>query len=70
MYFEGLGFHSIAQLLGVSHVSIMNWIREYGKKLEYIRYSRPCKTMELDEIHSSVGIKNYRWIWIAVDKDS
>lgn len=57
MYLEGLGFHSIARLLGVSHVSILNWIRKYGKELESIRNIRPCKTMELDEIHSYVGNK-------------
>lgn len=31
MYLEGLGFHSIGRLLGVSHVSVMNWVRKYGK---------------------------------------
>lgn len=57
MYLEGLGFHSIARFLSVSHVSIINWIRKYGKDLECICNPRPCKTMELGEIHSYVGNK-------------
>lgn len=57
MYLEGLDFHSIARLLGVSHVSIINWILKYGKELESIRNPRPCKTMELDEMHAYIGNK-------------
>ncbi len=57
MYLEGLGFHSIARLLGVSHVAVLNWIRKYGNQLEDIRNPRPAKILELDEIHSYVGHK-------------
>jgi len=57
MYLEGLGFHSIGRLLGVSHVSVLNWVRKYGRELESIRNPRPCKVMELDEMHSYVGHK-------------
>ncbi len=57
LYLEGLGFHSIARLLGVSHVSVLNWIRKYGNRLEEIRNPRPAKVMELDEVHSYVGHK-------------
>ncbi len=45
MYLEGLGFHSIAHLLGVSHVSVLNWIRKYGNELDKIRNPRPTKIM-------------------------
>jgi transposase-like protein len=57
MYLEGLGFHSIGRLLGVSHVSVLNWIRKYGSQLVEIRNPRPTKIVELDEIHSYVGHK-------------
>ena len=30
MYLEGLGFHSIGRLLGVSHVAVIQWIKKYG----------------------------------------
>lgn len=57
MYLEGLGFHSIARLLGVSHVSVLNWVRKYGNELTEIRNPKPAKIVELDEIHSYVGYK-------------
>ncbi len=57
LYLEGLGFHSIARLLGVSHVSVLNWIRKYGHQLEEIRNPRPARIMELDEVHSYIGHK-------------
>jgi transposase-like protein len=57
MYLEGLGFHSIARLLNVSHVSVMNWIKKYGSELSKIRNPKPVQIMELDELHSYVGSK-------------
>ena len=57
MYLEGLGFHSIARLLNVSHVSVMNWVKKYGSELSKIRNPKPVQVMELDELHSYVGRK-------------
>jgi hypothetical protein len=57
MYLEGLGFHYTARVLGVSHVSVINWARKYGEGLEIIRNPHPCKVMELDEMHSYTGHK-------------
>jgi len=57
MYLEGLGFHSIGRLLGVSHVSVLNWVRKYGRELESIRNPRPTQMVELDELHTYVGHK-------------
>ena len=57
MYLEGLGFHSIARLLNVSHVTVMNWVKKYGRELSKIRNPKPVQIMELDEIHSYVGRK-------------
>ena len=34
MYLEGLGFNSIGRILNVSHVSVLKWIRQYGKQAE------------------------------------
>ena len=44
MYLEGLGFHSIGRLLGVSHVSVINWVRKYGQNLPAIRNEKPEKS--------------------------
>lgn len=57
MYLEGLGFHSIGRLLGVSHVSVINWVRKYGQSLPAIRNEKPVKIVELDELHSYVQHK-------------
>ncbi|MCS6820400.1 MAG: IS1 family transposase, partial [Microscillaceae bacterium] len=34
LYSEGLGFRSIGRFLKVSHVTVFNWIKAYGKKLD------------------------------------
>ena len=66
LYLEGLGFHSIARLLDVSHVTVMNWIlvlctkyavKKFGAALSLIRNPKPVKIMELDEMHTYLGSK-------------
>jgi uncharacterized protein YjcR len=57
IYLEGLGFHSIARLLGVSHVTVIKWIRKYGKELDTIRNPRTAQVVEIDEMHSYIGQK-------------
>ena len=57
MYLEGLGFHSIARLLNVSHVTVMNLVKKYGSELKSIRNFKPVQIMELDELHTYVGSK-------------
>ena len=32
LYIEGVSFREIERLLGVSHVSVMNWVKKYGVK--------------------------------------
>lgn len=57
MYLEGLGFHSIGRLLGVSHASVINWVRKYGQNLSDIRNCKPVKIIELDELHTYIQHK-------------
>jgi transposase-like protein len=33
-YNEGIGFRRIERLLGMSHVSVINWVKEEAKKLK------------------------------------
>ncbi|MFT4202523.1 MAG: IS1 family transposase [Chitinophagaceae bacterium] len=69
MYLEGLGFRSIGRILNVSHVSVYNWIKSFGSKVEDIKSGSEVDIVEIDEMHSYVGDKkNYCWIWIAVDR--
>lgn len=37
LYLEGLRVTTIAQLLGVSHVSVLNWIKKYCNHVEELR---------------------------------
>ncbi|MFJ1425009.1 IS1 family transposase [Capnocytophaga canimorsus] len=69
MYLEGLSFHSIGRILGVSHVAVMNWVKKYGSQLEEIKNEKPISVVEIDELHSYLQSKKYCWIWIAVDRE-
>ncbi|WP_156811301.1 IS1 family transposase [Methanomethylovorans hollandica] len=68
LYLEGLGFRSIGRILGVSHVSVQNWIKKYGKDMEDLKSENEINIVELDEMHTYIGNKKYCWIWIAVDR--
>ena len=57
MYLECLGFSSIGRILRVSHVSVLNWIRKYGREIDTIRNYQPVEEMELDELHTYIGHK-------------
>ncbi len=57
LYLEGLGFRSIGRLLGVSHVSVQNWIKKFGKELEDLKSENEIAIIELDEMHTYIGNK-------------
>jgi transposase-like protein len=57
LYLGGSSFHTIGRLLGVSHVSVLNWIRHYEGRLKTVRNPRPAKVIELDEMHNYMGHK-------------
>ena len=61
MYLEGMGFRAIGRLLGVSHVTVLNWIKQSEKYIKDSASSvEPVKTAELDEIHTYVQSKKSR----------
>ncbi|MBS1536865.1 MAG: IS1 family transposase [Bacteroidetes bacterium] len=68
LYLEGLGFRAIGRFLGVSHVSVFNWVKDAGTKLDNLESSSEIAVIELDEMHSYIGTKKYCWLWIAVDR--
>ena len=68
MYLEGLGFRAIDRILGISYGIVYYWIRRWGKRLELAKRNEPIEVVELDELHSYVGQKNYCWVWLAVDR--
>ena len=58
MYLEGMGFRSIERILKVSNVTVLNWIKAFGKQIE--EYRRPegnLEIIEMDELHTYIGEK-------------
>ena len=75
LYLEGLGFRSIERILKVSNVSVMNWVREFGKKLDQIkRVEASIDVIEMDEIHTYIEGKKTTagsgWLLIGLGKES
>ncbi len=64
MYPEGLGFRAIGRILKISHVTVYNWVKEWGKKVLLPKKEECVEVVELDY----VGKKNYCWVWTAVDR--
>ena len=57
LYLEGLGFRSIGRILSFSHVSVYNWIKYYGQKLDKIRATQEADIIEIDEMHTYINSK-------------
>jgi transposase-like protein len=58
LYLEGLGFRSIGRYLGVSNVSVLNWIRSFGKEVQKLNSeSQEIEMVEVDEMHTYIGQK-------------
>jgi transposase-like protein len=75
LYLEGLGFRSIGRFLGVSNVSVLNWIRSFGKEVEKLNSeSKEIEMVEVDEMHSYIGSKKtivgYGLLLIDMEKTS
>ena len=75
LYLEGLGFRSIGRILNVSNVSILNWIKFFGKEVKSLQ-SEPAEIeiVEVDEMHSYIGNKKttvgFGLLLIDLGKDS
>jgi transposase-like protein len=75
LYLEGLGFRSIGRFLGVSNVSVLNWIRDFGKKVQELNEtSQEIEIVEVDEMHSYIGSKKttvgFGLLLIDMERDS
>jgi len=57
LYIEGVSYREIERLLGVSHVSVMNWVKKYQVKIPKQNLYQPTyKVMshrELTEFYSN-----------------
>ncbi len=54
---KGLGFRSIDRILKVSHVTVYQWIKIFGKQLDATKSDKPVIVTELDEMHTYIGSK-------------
>lgn len=51
LYLEGLTYREIERILGVSHVSIINWVKKYGlSKVENTDYHPTYKILNNEEL--------------------
>ena len=57
LYLEGLGFRSIGRILEVGNVSILNWIRDFGKSVLELKSDDEIEVVEMDEMHTYIGQK-------------
>ena len=58
LYLEGLGFRSIERILKVSNVSVLNWVKKFGKEIETIREpEKEIEIVEMDELHTYIQHK-------------
>jgi transposase-like protein len=57
LYLEGLGFRSIGRFLNVSNVTVLNWIKSFGDKIDEIRNNEDIEVVEIDEMHTYIGSK-------------
>ncbi len=74
LYLEGLGFRSIGRILKCSHVAVYNWIKGFGNQLKEIRSDKNPEIVEIDEMHTYVGLKKtfvgYGLLLIDMGKNS
>jgi transposase len=58
LYLEGLGFRSIGRYLGVSNITVLNWIKSFRQDVVALQSeSKEIEVVELDEMHSYIGSK-------------
>ena len=57
MYLDGLGFRQIGRQLGISHASVMNWVKAYAEQLPDTPMPEQVETVEMDELYTFIGQK-------------
>jgi len=51
LYLEGLSYREIERILGISHVSIINWVKKYNIKRPYsFEYHSTYKILNASEL--------------------
>jgi len=77
-YLDGMGFRRIERLLGVSHVSVMNWVKQLAQKIneqEELKKDKDIpkeRIIEMDELYTYVKKKRIQhgsgWLLAEIPK--
>lgn len=60
LYLEGVTYREIERLLGVSHVSVMNWVKKYKIKAPEMYDYRPTyKILNHEELQKTLAEKSF-----------
>ena len=58
LYLEGMGFRAIGRVLGISNVTVLNWVRAFGEAAERERQpQKPPGVAMIDEVWHFVQAK-------------
>lgn len=74
MVADGAGLRQTGRHFGISQVTIMRWVRQYGETLREqqrasARTAEKVGVVEIDELCTWIGSKkNIIWLWQCVDK--
>ena len=60
LYCNGLGFRAIERVTGVSHNTVINWVRQAVSQIPDENYSIP-ETAQIDELQTFVGSKKIKF---------
>ena len=59
LYLEGVTLREIERILGISHVSVMNWVKQYGiKRPTYLEYRPTYKVFTHTELIEFLSDRN------------
>ena len=74
MYLESNGLQGTGRILGLSNVTALNWIKQFGNNIkEYVLENMPneirdIEIVEIDERWHCTVKKRKLWVWIAIGR--
>ncbi|ULB46006.1 IS1-like element ISArma2 family transposase [Limnospira fusiformis KN01] len=63
---NGMGFRAIERVTGISHNTILNWVRVAETHIDEENYEIP-EIAQIDELQTFVGSKKTIWVWTVVN---
>ncbi|EDZ96242.1 IS1 family transposase [Limnospira fusiformis SAG 85.79] len=66
MSLNGMGFRAIERVTGISHNTILNWVRVAETHIDEENYEIP-EIAQIDELQTFVGSKKTIWVWTVVN---